>query len=56
MGKRGPAKGTGGRPRKTLSEKVSDGNPSKRPLKVMSFEETIDLRGVEMPEPNEVLN
>ena len=56
MGKRGPAKGTGGRPRKTLSEKVSDGNPSKRPLKVMSFEEAIDLRGVEMPEPHEVLS
>jgi hypothetical protein len=55
VGKRGPAKGTGGRPRKTLSEKVSNGNPGKRPLKVISFEDAVDLKGVEMPKPNEVL-
>ena len=54
MGKRGPKPGTGGRPRKALSEKLIDGNPGKRPLKVLkSFPE---LEGVEMPPPRDYLS
>ena len=37
MGKRGPSPGTGGRPSKPLADKIAEGNPGKRPLKVMEF-------------------
>jgi hypothetical protein len=52
MGKRGPTKGTGGRPRKNLSEKLSGGNPGKRPLKVLDIPE---LEGATMPKPHAFL-
>jgi hypothetical protein len=48
MGKRGPARGTGGRPRKSLDEKILDGKPAtviKKPPKPKS----------EYPEPSEFL-
>ena len=32
MGKRGPRKGTGGRPRKALADRIINGNPGGRPL------------------------
>lgn len=35
MGKRGPKPGSGGRPRKALSEKIIEGNPGRRPLKIL---------------------
>ena len=35
MGKRGPAKGHGGRPRKSVSDKLLEGNPGKRAVKVI---------------------
>ena len=35
MGKRGPKPGTGGRPRKALTERLANGNPSGRPIMVM---------------------
>ena len=35
MGKRGPAPGTGGRPRKALQDKILEGNPSKRKIIVL---------------------
>lgn len=35
MGKRGPAKGHGGRPRKALTDKILEGNPGKRELKAI---------------------
>lgn len=37
MGKRGPSPGTGGRPSKPLADKIAEGNPGKRPLKVMGL-------------------
>ena len=54
MGKRGPAKGTGGRPKKKLSDKLIEGNPGKRPIKVLR--RFPDLDAEEMPEPDEFLN
>lgn len=54
MGVRGPRKGSGGRPKKPLKEKLIEGNLSKRPIKVSkSFSE---LEGEEMPEPSEMLS
>ena len=50
MGKRGPAPGTGGRPRKALQDKILEGNPSKRKIQVL---EVPTLEGVEMPQPKE---
>ncbi|MCL2194346.1 MAG: P27 family phage terminase small subunit [Oscillospiraceae bacterium] len=54
MGKRGPQPGSGGRPKKPLAEKISDGNPSKRPLEAITFP-VIDLHGEDMPPPSEFL-
>ena len=53
MGKRGPAPGTGGRPRKALQDKILEGNPSKRKIQVL---EVPTLEGVEMPQPKEFLS
>lgn len=53
MGKRGPQPGTGGRPRKALSEKLIEGNPGRRELKVI---ELPTLEGAEMPQPNAYLS
>ena len=39
MGKRGPQPGSGGRPKKPLAEKIADGNPGKRTLTVIDFED-----------------
>ena len=36
MGKRGPAKGHGGRPRKSVSDKLLEGNPGKRAIRVIN--------------------
>lgn len=36
MGKRGPAKGHGGRPRKSVGDKILEGNPGKRAIKVIN--------------------
>ena len=57
MGLRGPQPGTGGRPRKSLAEKVTEGNPGKRKLKVLDFEQiATEPEGVEMPPPKEFLS
>ena len=57
MGLRGPRPGTGGRPRKSLAEKVTEGNPGKRKLKVLDFEKiATEPEGVEMPPPKEFLS
>ena len=47
MGARGPKPGTGGRPRKPLSEKILDGNPGKRNIRVLK--NYTDLEGADMP-------
>ena len=54
MGKRGPKPGTGGRPRKALTERLANGNPSGRPIMVMPAPTV--LEGVEVPEPNKYID
>lgn len=55
MGKRGPQPGSGGRPKKPLAEKIADGNPGKRALTVIDFEDIADIEGQPMPKPAEWL-
>lgn len=56
MGKRGPSPGTGGRPKKALADKIAEGNPGKRKLTVIGFENTADLEGQPMPKPSAMLS
>ena len=56
MGARGPTPGTGGRPKKPLSDKIAEGNPGKRKLSVMQFDNAAELEGVEMPKPGKMLS
>ena len=57
MGLRGPQPGTGGRPKKPLSEKLTAGNPGKRKLTVLDFSNmSADMDGVDMPTPKEFLS
>jgi hypothetical protein len=56
LGKRGPQPGSGGRPKKPLAEKIADGNPGKRALTVIDFENTADIEGQPMPKPSEFLS
>ena len=44
-----------GRKKKPLAEKILEGNPGKRKLKVMEFKDAADLVGVAMPTPREYL-
>lgn len=54
MGKRGPQPGTGGRPKKALTEKIAEGNPGKRELTVLKL--VPELEGIEMPPPKSYLS
>ena len=54
MGQRGPQPGTGGRLRKPLSEKLSEGNLGKRKLTMLNFPS--DFEGADMPPPKEFLS
>ena len=56
MGARGPRPGSGGRPKKPLTEKIIEGNPGKRKLTVLEFERPADLEGADMPPPKEFLS
>ena len=56
MGRRGPQPGAGGRPKKPLADKIMEGNPGKRKLTVIGFENTADLEGQLMPKPSELLS
>ena len=57
MGQRGPKPGSGGRPKKALADKIADGNPGKRPLTVIDFQDsTADLEGQDMPKPSAFLS
>jgi hypothetical protein len=51
MGKRGPAAGTGGRPRKSIDEKLLDGKKAKALKK-----EKLSASASEFPEPSEYLS
>jgi hypothetical protein len=50
----GGARPGSGPKKKPLAEKITDGNPGKRPLEVVAFP-TADLRGEAMPPPREFL-
>ena len=57
MGQRGPKPGSGGRPKKALADKIADGNPGKRPLTVIDFQDgAADLEGQDMPKPSAFLS
>ena len=57
MGQRGPKPGSGGRPKKAIADKITEGNPGKRPLTVIDFKDsTVDLEGQAMPKPSEYLS
>ena len=57
MGQRGPKPGSGGRPKKPLSDKILDGNPGKRPLTVIEFKDSAaNLEGQVMPKPSDYLS
>ena len=53
MGKRGPMPGTGGRPRKALSDKLADGNPGYKSIKVIPAPSTYE--GIGIPKPNDYI-
>lgn len=53
MGKRGPMPGTGGRPPKSLAEKLAKGNPGYKPIKVIPSPTTYE--GVDMPKPSDYM-
>ena len=55
MGKRGPQKGVGGRPKKPLAEKLAEGNLGKRKLTVMEVSAD-ELIGSEMRTPKDFLS
>ncbi len=52
---RGGARIGAGAKKKALSDKIAEGNPGGRALTVMEFKNTADLEGLEMPEPNKML-
>ena len=52
---RGGARIGAGAKKKPLADKISAGNPGGRKLTVMEFKDTADLKGLEMPEPNKML-
>lgn len=55
MGNRGPQKGSGGRPKRPLADKLLEGNPGKRKLTVVDFPDIADLEGQKMPPPQAYL-
>ena len=57
MGQKGPKPGMGGRPKKAIADKLSNGNPGKRALTVIDFGDGVaDLEGQEIPKPAEFLS
>jgi hypothetical protein len=56
MGKRGPEKGNGGRPKKALQDKILEGKAQSWQTKVIHFENAGELEGCEMPSPSEYLS
>ena len=53
---RGGARPGAGRKKKALHDKIIEGNPGKRELTVMRFSDILDMEGVEMPRPHEMLS
>ena len=52
---RGGARVGAGAKKKPLAEKIVEGNPGGRKLTVIEFNNTADLKGQSMPEPNKML-
>ena len=52
---RGGARVGAGAKKKPIADKIAEGNPGGRKLTVMEFKDTADLKGLEMPEPNKML-
>lgn len=52
---RGGSRVGAGAKKKALSDKIAEGNLGGRKLTVMEFSDTADLEGLEMPEPNKML-
>ena len=52
---RGGARIGAGAKKKPLADKIAEGNPGGRKLTVMEFQDVADLKGLEMPEPNKML-
>ena len=53
---RGGARPGSGRKKRPLSEKILEGNPGGRPLKVLSFDNLPDVNGSDMPKPHDMLS
>lgn len=52
---RGGARIGAGQKKKPLYDKILEGNPGRRPLKILDFDDTADFDGQEMPPPREYL-
>jgi hypothetical protein len=52
----GGARPGAGQKKKALTDKLLEGNPGRRKLTVMEFDDTADLRGLDMPPPREFLS
>jgi hypothetical protein len=53
---RGGARVGAGAKKKALADKIAEGNPGKRAITVISFENAAELEGKEMPKPSEMLS
>jgi len=57
LGQRGPKPGSGGRPKKAIADKITNGNPGKRTLTVIDFKDkAVSLEGQAMPKPADYLS
>ena len=53
---RGGARPGAGAKKKPLADKLMEGNPGKRNITVINFENAAELEGQEMPRPSEMLS
>ena len=53
---RGGARPGAGAKKKPLADKIMEGNPGKRNITVINFENAAELEGQEMPKPSEMLS
>ena len=53
---RGGARVGAGAKKKPLADKIAEGNPGRRQLTVVNFENTADLEGQPMPKPSAMLS
>lgn len=51
---RGGARVGAGAKKKALTEKIADGNPGRRKLTVIDFDNAADLEGQPMPKPSAI--